>query len=197
MQCLAASSSPNRWLILTSHISRHPNTAQRISRAVSLSPQIQSEVVHDSRLFCRSAVTAMTKGESTSTTPPAASTKTKLRILCLHGYLQNSEVSQGVSCRCSQCEMSPEARTLCSVQVFSGKIGSMRKALKSRAEFIFMDAPHEAEGEEAEIRAAGGTGEHPKTWWLWEVHCWIPCFEKGGNHLSMGILLQQSVLGTV
>ena len=60
-----------------------------------------------------------------------------------------------------------------------------------------MDAPHEAEGEEAEIRAAGGTGEHPKTWWLWEVHCWIPCFEKGGNHLSMGILLQQSVLGTV
>ena len=59
--------------------------------------------------------------------------------------------------------------TACQVQVFSGKIGSMRKALKSRAEFIFMNAPHEARGEEAEIRAAGGTGEHPKTWWHWEV----------------------------
>ena len=46
----------------------------------------------------------------------------------------------------------------------------MRKALKSRAEFIFMDAPHEAKGEEAEIRAAGGTGDHPRTWWHWEVH---------------------------
>ena len=55
------------------------------------------------------------------------------------------------------------------MQVFSGKIGSMRKALKSRAEFMFMDAPHEAQGEEAEIRAAGGTGEYPKTWWHWEV----------------------------
>ena len=47
----------------------------------------------------------------------------------------------------------------------------MRKALKSRVEFIFMDAPHEAKGEEAEIRAAGGTGDHPRTWWHWEVHC--------------------------
>lgn len=33
-----------------------------------------------------------------------------------------------------------------------------------------MDAPHEAQGEEAEIRAAGGTGDHPRTWWHWEVH---------------------------
>ena len=47
----------------------------------------------------------------------------------------------------------------------------MRKALKSRAEFIFVDAPHEAKGEEAEIRAAGGTGDHPRTWWHWEVTC--------------------------
>ena len=53
--------------------------------------------------------------------------------------------------------------------MFRGRIGSIRKALKSRAEFIFMDAPYEARGEEAEIRAAGGTGDHPRTWWLWEV----------------------------
>ncbi len=56
------------------------------------------------------------------------------------------------------------------VQVFSGRMGSMRKALKSRAEFIFMDAPHGAKGEEAEIRATGGTEDHPRTWWHWEVH---------------------------
>ena len=56
-------------------------------------------------------------------------------------------------------------------QVFRGRIGSMRKALKSRAEFIFVDAQHEAKGEEAEIRAAGGTGDHPRTWWHWEVTC--------------------------
>ncbi|BDA48958.1 Esterase OVCA2 [Coccomyxa sp. Obi] len=67
----------------------------------------------------------------------------KLRILCLHGYLQNAEV-------------------------FRGRIGSLRKGLKSRAEFFFVDAPHLAQGEEAEIRAAGGTGDHPRAWWTWE-----------------------------
>lgn len=54
-------------------------------------------------------------------------------------------------------------------QVFRGKIGSVRKALKSRADFIFLDAPHLAQGEEAEIRAAGGTGDHLRAWWTWEV----------------------------
>ena len=112
----------------------------------------------------------MSQGDTTSTTSTAASAEKKLRILCLHGYLQNSEVSQDLPCKCSQRGMlSLEAKASRQVQVFSGKIGSMRKALKSRAEFIFIDAPHEAQGEEAETRAAGGTGEHPRTWWHWEV----------------------------
>ena len=55
------------------------------------------------------------------------------------------------------------------LQVFRGRIGSLRKGLKSRAEFFFVDAPHLAQGEEAEIRAAGGTGDHPRAWWTWEV----------------------------
>lgn len=42
----------------------------------------------------------------------------KLRLLCLHGYTQNS-------------------------QVFSSKIGSMRKGLKSKCEFFFVDGPFE------------------------------------------------------
>ena len=53
--------------------------------------------------------------------------------------------------------------------MFKGRIGSLRKALKSKAEFLFVDAPHLAKGEEAEIRAAGGTGEVPRAWWNWEV----------------------------
>ena len=55
------------------------------------------------------------------------------------------------------------------MQVFRGRIGSLRKGLKSRAEFFFVDAPHLAQGEEAEIIAAGGTGDHPRAWWTWEV----------------------------
>lgn len=55
------------------------------------------------------------------------------------------------------------------LQVFRGRIGSLRKGLKSRADFFFVDAPHLAKGEEAEIRAAGGSGDHPRAWWTWEV----------------------------
>jgi hypothetical protein len=40
----------------------------------------------------------------------------KMRILCLHGYMQTGSV-------------------------FRMKIGSLRKALKSRADFVFVDAP--------------------------------------------------------
>ena len=60
------------------------------------------------------------------------------------------------------------------MQVFRGRIGSLRKGLKSRAEFFFVDAPHLAQGEEAEIRAAGGTGDHPRAWWTWEVKISMP-----------------------
>ncbi len=54
-------------------------------------------------------------------------------------------------------------------QVFRGRIGSLRKALKARCEFFFVDAPHLARGEEAELRAAGGAADRPRSWWNWEV----------------------------
>jgi hypothetical protein len=66
----------------------------------------------------------------------------KLRILCLHGYLQNSEV-------------------------FRTRIGSLRKALKSRAEFVFVDAPFPAEPANAQAVAdsGGATGSQGLSWW--------------------------------
>lgn len=66
----------------------------------------------------------------------------KIRILCLHGYLQDSDG-------------------------FRTKIGSMRKALKSRAEFVFVDAPYTAEPTSAQAVAdAGGASESQgRSWW--------------------------------
>ncbi|KAL4448145.1 hypothetical protein ABPG75_005364 [Micractinium tetrahymenae] len=68
----------------------------------------------------------------------------KLRILCLHGYLQNAEV-------------------------FRSRIGSLRKALKSRAEFVFLDAPYLAEpGSDAAVAESGGERGSPgRSWWQW------------------------------
>ena len=57
----------------------------------------------------------------------------KLKILCLHGYLQNAEV-------------------------FRSRIGSLRKGLKSRAEFFFVDAPYLVEAEDA-AKSVG------RSWW--------------------------------
>ena len=131
------------------------------------------------RLFTRlrSLAQAMDRnGLSNGPSAPSSAPKSKkkLRILCLHGYLQDAEVSPVDANACSINMPSWQAKArahIASSQVFSGRIGSMRKALKSRAEFIFVDAPHEAKGEEADIRAAGGTGDHPRTWWQWEVIC--------------------------
>ncbi|KAK9830318.1 hypothetical protein WJX72_010963 [[Myrmecia] bisecta] len=68
----------------------------------------------------------------------------KLRILCLHGYLQNAET-------------------------FRAKIGSVRKALKSRAEFFFVDAPHPVQiQDEQQVQAEGGTRDSPRAWWTWK-----------------------------
>eukprot|EP00884_Botryococcus_braunii_P014639 jgi/Botrbrau1/23176/Bobra.0041s0027.1 len=69
----------------------------------------------------------------------------KCRILCLHGYRQNKDV-------------------------FKSKMGSWRKALKSRAEFVFLDAPHlveldgpsNGEGDDVE------PGTSARAWWKWE-----------------------------
>jgi len=65
--------------------------------------------------------------------PPAPPPPRKLRILALHGYAQTADT-------------------------FRSRVGSLRKGLKSRAEFFFVDAPWEA-GE-----AAGGG----RSWWGWE-----------------------------
>lgn len=49
----------------------------------------------------------------------AALSDRKLRVLCLHGYGQSAEL-------------------------FRNRTGSLRKGMKSRLEFIYVDGPHEA-----------------------------------------------------
>jgi hypothetical protein len=75
-------------------------------------------------------------------TPPVV--QRKLRILCLHGYLQNAEV-------------------------FRSRIGSLRKGLKSRAEFFFVDAPYLVEAaDDAEAAGSddgGGSAGAGRSWW--------------------------------
>ncbi|KAL6760299.1 alpha/beta-hydrolase [Haematococcus lacustris] len=73
-----------------------------------------------------------------------ASLGKKLKLLCLHGYTQNAET-------------------------FSSRIGSLRKALKSRCDFVFVDAPFPSTGlpgsddaDEAQGLASGG-----RSWWQW------------------------------
>ncbi|EFJ40066.1 hypothetical protein VOLCADRAFT_121759 [Volvox carteri f. nagariensis] len=67
----------------------------------------------------------------------------KLKLLCLHGYMQNAEI-------------------------FRSRLGSMRKALKSRVEFVFVDAPFEAQGlpggdDPEEVQG----GREGRSWWQW------------------------------
>ena len=75
--------------------------------------------------------------------PAGAATTRKLRLLCLHGYLQNADVLRS-------------------------RIGSLRKGLKSRAEFFFVDAPYlveaadDAEAAESDGGGSAGTG---RSWW--------------------------------
>ena len=73
----------------------------------------------------------------------------KLKVLCLHGFTQNAET-------------------------FRAKTGSVRKSLKSKVEFVFLDAPHSAAGffDEADRSALGTTDGAdadpvgPRAWWL-------------------------------
>lgn len=56
------------------------------------------------------------------------------------------------------------------LQVFRSKIGSWRKALRQRAEFVFVDAPFLVEGEEKDVQLSGGAQEGPRrAWWQWQV----------------------------
>ena len=56
------------------------------------------------------------------------------------------------------------------VQEFAGKVGSVRKGLKSRADFIFIDAPHHVDAQQS---LAGNTIADPRAWWTWQV-CFYP-----------------------
>ena len=74
----------------------------------------------------------------------------KLKVLCLHGFTQNAEA-------------------------FRARTGSVRKNLKSRIEFVFLDGPHSAEGafpdaDRASLGSAdapaGANDVGPRAWWL-------------------------------
>lgn len=71
----------------------------------------------------------------------------KAKVLCLHGFTQNGET-------------------------FRAKTGSIRKNLKSKIEFVFVDAPHSAAGFfDEHDRGSLGTGDGnddagPRAWWL-------------------------------
>jgi dihydrofolate reductase len=69
----------------------------------------------------------------------------KLVVLCCHGFLQSGKF-------------------------FRERIGSMRKALKSRAVFHFVDAPFKVSGEVAiaAVGASGGPRSGGRTWWQLE-----------------------------
>mmetsp|Transcript_15387 Transcript_15387/g.43030 ORF Transcript_15387/g.43030 Transcript_15387/m.43030 type:complete len:251 (+) Transcript_15387:67-819(+) len=67
----------------------------------------------------------------------------KLRLLALHGFSQDA-------------------------QVFRNRLGSMRKALKSRAEIIFLDAPWVIGDVSNEVVASAGGRADGRTWWTWQ-----------------------------
>ena len=62
------------------------------------------------------------------------------------------------------------SRSLDPTQVFRSRIGSLRKALKSRAEFCFVDAPYAVDAglaDDQAVRESGGAGGG-RTWWNWQ-----------------------------
>ncbi|XP_026546073.1 esterase OVCA2 [Notechis scutatus] len=62
----------------------------------------------------------------------------ELRLLCLHGYGQNAER-------------------------FRARTGALRKALRGRAQLLYLDAPHRLPPAEGEPEREGGAG--PRGWW--------------------------------
>ena len=56
------------------------------------------------------------------------------------------------------------------LQTFKAKIGSLRKALKSQADFHFINAPHlVASASEEEVRESGGSAAAGRAWWQFTV----------------------------
>ena len=98
----------------------------------------------------------------------------KLRLLCLHGYMQNAAVYNLSSASCLsllQRHASQVASTTrCSTQVFRARVGSLRKALKSRADLVFVDGPHAVTAADGVLAAeAGAASTHQRAWWSWQV----------------------------
>lgn len=83
-------------------------------------------------------------GAGAGTAMPAPPAPAKLRVLALHGYRQNGAV-------------------------FRSRLGHLRKGLKAKCDFFFLDAPHAAPGEpEVEGMDGAGTREDPRSWWVWD-----------------------------
>ncbi|KAK9844194.1 hypothetical protein WJX81_007736 [Elliptochloris bilobata] len=54
-------------------------------------------------------------------------------------------------------------------EVFRARVGSMRKALKSRADLIFVNGPHAVTITDATLAAeAGGASVEQRAWWSWQ-----------------------------
>ena len=56
--------------------------------------------------------------------------------------------------------------TNAAAQVFKSRIGSLRKGLKSRVEFVFMDAPYSVEAADVDELQENGGGEQGRSWWV-------------------------------
>ena len=83
-----------------------------------------------------------------------ATSARKARVLCLHGYSQNG-------------------------QFFRIKTGSLRKACKSVAEFVYIDAPFDATADFlGDIDAIAGDRGQPLSWWQWEDKSSRPALSK-------------------
>lgn len=77
--------------------------------------------------------------------PPSGSSMKpgRLKLLALHGYLQNAEI-------------------------FSQKTGSLRKGLKSIADLCYIDAPFPVvDGDVEAAKEAQGAAEGGRSWWQW------------------------------
>ncbi len=109
----------------------------------------------------------------------------KLKLLCLHGYLQvgdpraadrrcralrphtHTDFARTLTQPCdSPCTPPASARAPQNAEIFKSRIGSLRKALKSRVEFVFIDAPFEAQvcggAGRPHAASAHGTGQAPR-----------------------------------
>lgn len=64
------------------------------------------------------------------------------------------------------------------LQDFAGKLGSLRKALKSRAELIFIDAPHLVKADDS-ISEPGAS--EPRAWWTWQASSF--CLAHRGRYV--------------